>query len=185
MARPTTGAVSTALTADHVPLLVFVEMDFVGGFVRVCNAAYTFQWNSLSWIGLGNLGGIEAITEDVSQEAHGLGFSLSGIPAEYISIALAENYKGRSVKVWIAPLSSEFTVIADPVLVFTGRMDTMDIELGETATISVNAESRHIDQDRARIRRYTDADQQAEYPGDLGFEFVNQAASKEIVWGRV
>lgn len=184
MPRPVTGPVTAALAADHVAFLVFVEMDFTSGFVRVCNAGYSFPWNGFSWIGTGALGSIDVITEDVSQQAHGLGLSLSGIPPEYISIALNSGYKGRPCKLWVAPLDSEFAVITSPVQIFTGRLDTMDIELGETATITVNAESRHLDQNRPRIRRYTHEDQILEFPGDTGFEFVSQAASKEIVWGR-
>ena len=184
MSRPLASGVISAFAADHVPFIIFVEMDFASGFVRVCNAGYTFPWNSLSWIGVGELGAINVIAEDTTQYAHALGLSLSGIDPALISLALNGGYKGRSCKVWIAPLTSEFAVIANPVNVFTGRLDTMDIELGETATITLNAESRRIDQNRPRIRRYTNEDQQLDYPGDLGFEFVSQAASKEIVWGR-
>jgi hypothetical protein len=29
-----------------------------------------------------------------------------------------------------------------------------------------------------------DADQQAEYPGDLGLQYVEQMVSKDLIWGR-
>ena len=33
-------------------------------------------------------------------------------------------------------------------------------------------------------RRYTDEDQQMDYPGDLGFQFVNGIQEAQIYWGR-
>jgi len=66
---------------------------------------------------------------------------------------------------------------------FKGRMDTMNIALGKTATITLTAESRLIDWSRPRIRRYTNADQQERFSADKGFEFVSDTVEIEIVWG--
>ena len=60
----------------------------------------------------------------------------------------------------------------------------MNIEAGETATISISVESRLVDWERPRVHRYTNADQQIAYPGDKGLEFVAQMVEKELVWGR-
>jgi len=62
-------------------------------------------------------------------------------------------------------------------------MDTMDVELGTTASITVAAESRLADWDRPRVRRYNAADQNISYPSDKGFEFVPQMVEKSIRWG--
>jgi hypothetical protein len=32
-------------------------------------------------------------------------------------------------------------------------------------------------------RRYTQEDQQRDYPGDLGFQFVNSIQESQIFWG--
>ena len=73
---------------------------------------------------------------------------------------------------------------ADPELLDQGRLDASETEEGETITVTITAESRFAAWERPVIRRYTDADQQARFPGDRGLEFVSQAAQKEIVWGR-
>ncbi len=57
------------------------------------------------------------------------------------------------------------------------------LTIRETATIVVTAESRLIDWNRPRIRRYTDGDQQERFSGDLGFQFMSDASEKEINWG--
>lgn len=178
-------AAGNALAAENVPLLCFIELAFQSGTVRVCNAAYNFDWNGHTWLGRGDVIGIAPVQEGANLEAHGVSMRLSGVPSEYIAIALAEHYQGRAAKIWAAPLDAEYRIIADPVLVFNGRMDTMPINMaGGTATIELTAESRLVDWERPRVRRYNDADQQAEYPGDLGLKLVEQMVEKELIWGR-
>jgi hypothetical protein len=76
-------------------------------------------------------------------------------------------------------------LIADPVGCFVGQMDqpTLDVT-GTSATISINCESRLIEMNVAVDRRYTNEDQQRDYPGDRGFEFVNSIQEAQIYWGR-
>ena len=54
---------------------------------------------------------------------------------------------------------------------------------GDTATIKLTAESRLIDLDRSRERRFTSEDQKIEFPDDKGLEYVDDLQDKEIVWG--
>ena len=63
-------------------------------------------------------------------------------------------------------------------------MDVMTIEdAGDTANISLSAESRLIDLERARVRRYTNNDQQNQFAGDTSLRFVADLQDKEIAWG--
>ncbi|MCH8035958.1 MAG: VWA domain-containing protein [Proteobacteria bacterium] len=59
----------------------------------------------------------------------------------------------------------------------------LDLAPGETATVTVTVESRLIAWERAKIRRYTNEDQQQRFSGDKFLEFVNQTMDKEILWG--
>lgn len=74
-------------------------------------------------------------------------------------------------------------VIADPFLAFEGRLDVPDIsDDGESCTVRVSYESRLIDLERPRERRITHEDQQIDYPGDLGREYVASLQDKVVVW---
>ena len=85
----------------------------------------------------------------------------------------------------LGTIDADGDVIADPVIVFSGFMDTMVINDGaETATIQVTVENRLIEFERTRGRRYTAEDQKIDYPNDKGLEFVAEMQEKEIVWGR-
>lgn len=183
MARTLTPAVDSALAAGHVPLVLLVELDFPSQFLRLNNSAVNFSWNGHDWLGVGRLGSIEPVKEGADLSARGLALRMSGIDPASIALALGTQYQGRSCRVWAAPLSAQHAIIADPVLIFWGRLDTMDIEVSDTATITVNAESRLADWDRPRVRRYNHEDQQIDFPGDKGFEFVPQMVTKELRWG--
>jgi hypothetical protein len=57
-------------------------------------------------------------------------------------------------------------------------------EQAETATVSISYEGRLIDLERPRARRYTHDDQQIDFPGDRGFEYVPTLQEWNGVWGR-
>ena len=54
---------------------------------------------------------------------------------------------------------------------------------GETSTIELTVESRLIDLQRQRERRFTDADQKYFYPGDTGLQYVAGLQDQVIYWG--
>ena len=70
------------------------------------------------------------------------------------------------------------------MLVFTGYMDTMLIDEGpETSTIVTSVESRLIDLERPRNRRYTTENQKQRHSGDLAFDFVESLQNQRLQWG--
>lgn len=183
--RTLTTAAKNAFSAINFPALILVELDFVDGFVRLTNAGYTFTWGGFDWLGIGTLGSISAISEGSALQMYGCSLTLSGIPPEIIATAFSQGYQGRGAVVRLAPLNTDYSFIADPVVVFKGRMDTMDIEVGSSATVTLSVESRLTDWERPRIRRYNNEDQKTEYPNDLGFQFVDQMIEKDLKWGRL
>lgn len=183
MSRDLTAAVEAALAGDNVPYMMFVHLA-TDQPVYVCTAPYAVAWDGHDWLGAGLLGQISPVEEGTELQMYGVNLALSGIPPEYISQALGSHYQGRACKLWLAPLDAGHQIVADPVLVFHGRLDVMQIEIGETATITVSAESRLTDWSRSQASRYTHEEQTALYPGDLGLQFVAKTAEMELKWGR-
>jgi hypothetical protein len=187
MSRELTSTIQAACAAQQVIPAYLVELIFDSAPLRMWGGRGNLTWWGRTFTGTGDFGGISAISETAKIEANGIDLSLSGIPSQMISLALAEPYRGRRVYVWLAFFSTTTgALLADPVPVFAGRMDTMRIsDSGQTSTISVSCESKLIDLERARERRYTHEDQQDLYPGDLGLEYVASLQEKELFWGRV
>ncbi len=184
MARDVTaGVITESKKSTGAKPLLLAKMQFDSGTLLVWSGRGDLVFNSETYLGIGDLGKISAIEEGISQRAFGISLQLSGVPASNISLALSEELQNRKLEVWLGFFDSNYALVVDPVLLFRGRMDTMDIKIGKTATIIVTGESRLIDWGRPRVRRYTDGDQQERFPGDLGFQFTSDAADKEIVWG--
>ena len=81
-------------------------------------------------------------------------------------------------------IDSSGALVVDPYTTFQGRLDVPEIvDGGDDCTIQISYESRLIDLERARERRYTHEDQQIDSPGDKGFEFVTLIQDQTVVWG--
>ncbi len=186
MARDlTSGTKTESKKLAGAKLILLVKMQFDSGFLRLWNGRGDLQFNSETYLGMGDMGRISQVEEGIAQRAYGITFEISGLPASFVSLALSEELQNRKAEFFLGFFDDNYDLVVDPILMFRGRMDTMDIQIGETATIAVTVESRLIDWNRPRIRRYTDADQQERFPGDKGFQFMSDASEKEINWGGV
>lgn len=181
--RDLTSGMQTEVSATNTAPIFLVECDFSSGFVRVWSGLGDLLWNAQTWIGVGSLGGISPLSESTDFNANGAKIQLSGIPSDLLAIAQAQQYQGRAANIYLGMLNSSGVVIADPIKLFAAKMDTMEIlEGAETSTITLNIESRAITLKRSHERRYTHEDQQIDFPGDRGFEYVAGLQDKEIIW---
>ena len=183
MTRGLTTAVANAVTAETVLRTCCAELSFASGFVRVCGAPVDITFLGRTFLAVGALGGVSQVQESGELRSYGITLTLAGVPRDAVALAMGEHCQGRPGTVWEVVLDATTHLpLADPIVVFRGRMDHPVIKLGETATIGVTMTNRLADWDRPRLRRYTDEDQKREYPGDEGFRFVSKTAEKEIVW---
>lgn len=158
------------------------DWELLEAAVTINTTQSTITFNNEDYLGAGELAGISATEETTEIKPTSLILSLSGLESSpNISLALNEHYQGRDARVYMAFLDSDYQLLEDPNLIFRGRMDTMNIGFD---SISVTVQSRLVDWDRARVRRYTHEDQISRYPNDKGFEFVSQMVEKELYWGR-
>jgi len=179
----TSAAIAESGKAHGARPVLLARLAFDSGVQTLWSGRGDLAWNGEVYRGVGDMGAVSAIEEGVEQRAFGVRMTLSGIPVNLLSIALQEDVQGRRAEVWLGFLDDNYALVADPALLFRGRMDAMDASLGAAATITLTAENRLADWNRPRVRRYTDAEQQARFPGDKGLEFVNPTTEKEIVWG--
>lgn len=186
MSRGLSNDMETAIDAASMGLAVlFAELDFSSGFVRVHTSLGTISWRGNDWLGVGSLGNVSAVEESAELQRRTLSYTLSGIPNSLIAIVLGENYQGREAKLYLGIVNPTTGQLVDtPILIDRGKMDISDIEEGESCTVTVTAENRIAGWDRPLVRRYTDSDHQSRFLGDIGLQFVDQAAQKEINWGR-
>tara|TARA_B100001093_G_scaffold161054_1_gene153480 strand:- start:3290 stop:4090 length:801 start_codon:yes stop_codon:yes gene_type:complete len=138
-----------------------------------------------TYLGVGDLLGISQIQETSDISASGMNVSITGVKSSFLVIAKDHEYQGRPITVRLGAFNASGSLVSDPIIVFSGFMDTMTIaENGEYSTITIAAENKLVAFEKTKVRRYTAEDQKIDYPTDKGFEFVTAIVEKQIMWGR-
>ena len=185
MSRSLPAALSTELNATELKPFYAIELAFDSDTLRFWTGYGTIEANNEEWIGSGIVLTISTSSETTDLAANGINITLSGLDTSLVALALLENYRGRSAKLYIGALDAENQPVSDLYQVFAGRMDIMTIqEDGSTATISISIENVLIDLERPRARKYTNEEQLARYSGDNSLENVAKLADKQISWGK-
>lgn len=176
---------ATETEKEVVRPILLAWLDFLSGTTRLWSGVGDLEWDSKIWKGIGTLGRVSTVEETLELRATGMSLQLSGVKTENLADVISEPIQGRKAKVYLGFLDADRALVSDPVIIFDGRMDTIEIVDGApTATVTLMVESRLRDLERARTRRYTDADQQARYPNDKGLEYVPSLQEIDIPWGR-
>jgi hypothetical protein len=172
----------TSFSSTELEFFIAVEIGFDEGTERFWNGLHDVTIGTTSFYGIGNMLSISEVEETSEIAAKGITVVFDGLDSTMLSAALNVNYQNRPLNVYVGAIESgTFSSTA----LFKGRMDTMAFaEAGETTTVSITAESRLIDLERARSFRYTSEDQKALYSGDLGLDYVADLQDKVINWGR-
>jgi hypothetical protein len=180
MARSIPAAILSALTQPEVYPFYAVEMLFDSGAIRLWTGYDERTIDGQTYLGAGNLISISGIDEVNDLSAKAATISLNGIASSIVSVALGEPYQRRVCRIlW------GVTNVSDFVEIFGGYMNTMSIEdSGETSNITLTVESKLVELNRPRVRRYTHESQKSRYPTDTFFSYVADLQDKDIVWGR-
>tara|TARA_R100000951_G_C2649062_1_gene183709 strand:+ start:1061 stop:1600 length:540 start_codon:yes stop_codon:yes gene_type:complete len=157
------------------------ELLFDSGALRLWNGYGDLTISSNTYTGGGALINVSAIEETAEIGAKGASMMLTGVSSSILSTALSENYQYRVANIYVGAITSG---TVSSYKVFSGRMDVMTVtEDGGSCTVAMTAESRLIDLERPRLRRWTSEDQKGLDANDKGFEFVNSLQEASIKWG--
>lgn len=183
MSRDLTAGFEAEVIARALRPVLFYEGEFASGTLRLWSGVGSISWSGNNWVGAGNLLSVSEIDETTEIRAAGTTVSLSGLNPSIISAALGQARQGLPGRVWIGALAADGSIIADPFMAFEGRLDVPEISRSADAcTVSISYESRLIDLERPRERRITHEDQQIDYPGDRGREYVASLQDKVVIW---
>ena len=188
MSRTLSSGMSDEVVKAVVRPIYLVTMNFDNSEspseLNVWTGIGDLSFNSKTYTGLGDLLSLSPIIETADISAEGLSITLTGVKQSLISIAKSHEYQGRTIECYLGAFDDNASLIADPVLIFSGFMDVMTInESGETSTINIAAENKLIQFEKTKVRRFTAEDQKIDHATDKGFEFVTAIVEKEIIWG--
>lgn len=185
MSRGFPSNVLTALSAQHVVLVTFTKLEFPSGTLYLHNSIGTYTWGGQDWLGVGDLGEISQIEEGAEISPYKITLSLSGLDPDISGAALTEDYYLQPVTVYLGVLDADDALLADPTVVFEGAMDQMTVSVGAEGgdVISLTAESELARFNKASNLKYTSAQLQDDFAGDLGFDLMADIDGAKLRWG--
>lgn len=208
MSRDLKESFKDQLVLDAVQPFFALQLHFDTQTLKFWTGLGDLTVDGHTYVGSGSMIQISELNETADISAQGATITLSGIPSNVLSLALSEPYQGRLCKIFFGVLDVngsrllqedgelvlnengrpiELSASAEDVIaeVFTGYIDMMNIDEGaETSTISVEVESRLIDLQKPRARRFTHESQRSRFPNDKSFEFIEDLQDKKFQWGR-
>ena len=184
MSRDLTAGFLSEVSNETITPALLIDLAFDGGTVRFWTGIGDLTWNSNTYTGSGDLLQITPITETDDTSSPGLQLRLSGLSSSLVSSVLSNVRLTETLIIRLALFNSSGAIISDPNVVWQGFTDVPEImDNGTTLEIVINAESRLIELNRVKERRYTSEDQKDLYSGDKGLDFVTAIQEKEISWG--
>ena len=183
--RGSTTAFQTEIKKDQSHPLHLIEIYLDSATYYVTDNFKDVSYNSNTYTALGFFLNFDPIEESAAINASKITLGLSGVDQQYTNLFLTENYVDRQVVIRKAFISTANALIADPVIIFDGRMDnpiiTEDTDTG-LASIGVTVSNQFVDFEKTPGRYTNHENQQLHYPGDNGFIYASQII-KDIVWG--
>lgn len=178
--------ITEILKSSNQPVYL-VEVWFDDGTIRMTDAWINVLWNANSYTANGQFLGFSGLSESSDMSIPNVTVQVSAVDQVWISIALSKPYIDRRIAIYKAFLDYRQAVISNPLLIFDGRIDAMEISddpTGGTCTIAVTASSQWVDFQRTPGRHTNDQEEQVWFPGDRGFQFVTNI-NQQIKWGAV
>lgn len=181
MAKNLDASVLTALSNPTLRFIYLIEFKFDSDDLSLCSHSRDYTAHSKTYYG-GMVGSVSGTDESLALDPSSCSIALTGLDATLKAAILAENYVNRHVNVYLAMLDENESMIGSPFLHFAGFMSSMTIVHGKTSELGVVLGDRMELWNRAKVRRYTDADLKTRYSTDLGLQFVEQTATAKVVW---
>lgn len=190
MTRSINASGVTNITGVDVYPIYLVAINFtspvyVHSDVGTISHTPPFLGSPVNYVGVGNLGSVSAIPESTNIQANIINLTLSGINTNTISTAIQTDYQGKdcSIEIGLRDTMANGGAILDTIVIFSGFIDNMSLDISDTATITVSVVDKMVRFDKASNRRFNHADQQKEYPLDDSFIYQDSLKEQILVWG--
>lgn len=185
MSRDFSSAALTQYAGGHISERVFVFIDFDSGAVRLHDGWGNITWNSQTWSGIGDFGGISTVQEAPDVGPRSVTLRLSGVDSAYVASALDRtDYKGRTVEIYVGACDADGDLVADPDLLWRGTADVASVTMDKNAAeIELQCENELADLGEPNLNRFSDEDHQLRNPGDDFFEYLPLMINRNVKWG--
>ena len=187
MTRSLTSALKSELATSEVRPVHLISIGF-GTPVNLTDCSYnltsSISGSSVTYTASSHILGFSNFVEETDISKMSLDLTLSGANLTYISTVLNENVVNDSVDIFRGFLDDSNALIADPFLLYRGKIDSFDIaETDKDSQVNLSIVSNWADFEKKNGRKTNNTSQQRFFTGDVGMDFASQTV-QDIKWGR-
>lgn len=183
MSRIVSATNATEADKPSITIVVMADLDFSSGMLRVHDGSGNLSFGGNTYLGAGQLAGLDVIDENIDIVARGIKLSLSGVDTSIVVPAMTEVYQNRDVTLYLGFVSSSTgALLATPETIWEGRMNQMTINIDKGSAV-VELTCEHRLRREPRVARYTDEDQRQIFPGDRFFDLTYAIPGFISKWG--
>ena len=187
MPRSLTTAVKNEQATNDIRPVHLITIGF-GTPVNITDCSFpltsSISGSSVTYSASDFILGISNHTEETDITKSSVSISLSGADQTFISTVLNENVVNDSVDIYRGFLNDSNALIADPFLLYRGKIDSFDIAETDTdSQVNLSIVSNWADFEKKNGRKTNNTSQQRFFSGDVGMDFSSQTV-QDIKWGR-
>ena len=187
MARTLTTAVKNELATNNISPIHLLTIGFsTPENITDCifDITSSVSGSSVTYTSSAFLLDTTSFEEQTDISKTSLTINLSAVDTSFVSVVLGENIVNDSVKIFRGLLDSSNSLIADPILLYEGNIDTFQIsESKNNASVSLTVVSHWADFEKKSGRRTNNISQQRFFSSDVGMDFSSQTVL-DLKWGR-
>ena len=181
MTRPIDSLGIAQIDSGSIRPVIIVKIEAPAGDILITSHTMDVVYGGETYT-YGTLGNISPVSETGTLES-GIAITLSGVDVPTMAAVSSGDFINSPVTVRMLFLDDSWSVSGSGLLLFSGNATGAPvINYGAVSDIAIQCQDKFTALDRERTERYSDASQQAEYPGDLGMQYAATVASKEVRW---
>lgn len=182
--RNLTAAVGSLMSGPEFGHRVFAHIATASETLYLQTGIGRTLVNTITYIGVGQLGGIEKIRDDADNFSPGLKLWLSASSSSLLQAVIEEQMFNRNVLLYRAYLQNG-TLVNTPELWFRGRVNEVILNRGDPERGDyVSMECRTLLKKEAKSSYYTKEDLWLTYSGDTGFNYHSYIPNFKSHWGQ-
>ena len=187
MARTLTTALKNELLTNEIRPVHLLSIGFATP-VNITDNSFSLtssvSGSSTTYTASPFLVATPTFTEETDLTKTSLNITLSGADTTFISTVLNENIVNDTVDIFRGLLDSNNALIAEPILLYSGNIDTFQISESETeSNVILTVVSHWAAFDKKSGRQTNNNSQQRFFNTDVGMDFSSQTVL-DLKWGR-
>jgi len=183
MARTLTTAVKNELATNSLQPINLLFLNVSTG-LRFTDHYKDVTYDSNTYTASSLFTKLSSVTESSEIQVSNITVTFTGADQTITSIFLSNDYIEKEAEIYKGFIGSNEAVIADPFLLFKGRIESFSIsETLKDSKVNISIASHWADFSKVEGRKTNTGSQQIHFSGDLGFEFASQTV-QDIKWGR-